>query len=305
MNHYLGVFGHTALDVILQVPKMPKIDSSIAVEDRIVRIGGTGANIARAASEMGVNVSLASFVGDDFPVEYMDALKKSGVNVEDVKKMKGFKTPTCWIVNDPEGNQTAFVDQGAMAHAADFELQMNTIEESEILHIGTGRPDYYRKVYDRLETEEKLVVFDPAQELEYVYDPSTFENFLKMSDYFFCNEREAGFALEYLEKDSPHDLLEYVDLVLITKGDEGSVLYLPGGETEIPAYEPDEIKEPTGAGDSFRAGFYAALYRDFPLKECFKVASARASFCVETSGPQDDLVSWEEVLDRYESQKPT
>ncbi len=301
MTGYLGVFGHTSLDVILDVPRMPDRGSSIAVEKRVTRFGGTAANISRAAAEMGIDVSLASFVGDDFPEDYLDSLEGSGVDTHDLVMMKGYKTPTCWIINDPTGDQTAFIDQGAMGHAEEFQVQSTTIENSEILHIGTGQPGYYRKVYEHADLDQKLIVFDPAQELEYVYDPETFERFLRMSDYFFCNQNEADVALKYLDEDRREDLLKFVELVLITEGSEGSSLYLPDENIQIPAYEPDEIIEPTGAGDSFRAGFYAALYRGFELKECFKVGSARASFSVEAAGPQDKLVGWEEVLERYEN----
>jgi len=301
MNSYLGVFGHTALDVILKVPNIPEKDSSIAVESRVVRYGGTAANIARAAAEMDVDVSLASFVGDDFPDDYLEALKRSGVNTYDLKKMEGYKTPTCWIINDEKGDQITLIDQGVMEHTETFELETRTLEDCEMIHIGTGQPTYYEKIFEYVDLDKKTIAFDPAQELEYVYDAEIFEKFLQKSDYFFCNEKELNVALEYLNKDEPENLLEYVEMALVTRGTQGSSLYLPDEKVDIPAYEPLEVVEPTGAGDSFRAGFYAGLYRDMPLVECCKIGSARASFSVETSGPQDNLVGWEEVQGRYKN----
>jgi len=300
MESYLGVFGHTALDVILQVPNLPKKDSSIAVENRVVRYGGTAANIARAAAEMDVEVSLASFVGEDFPKDYLKALKESGVDTYDLKKKEGYKTPTCWIVNDSIGEQITIIDQGVMDHMDSFDLETRTIEESDLLHIGTGQPGYYEKIFESVDLDQKTVTFDPAQELEYIYEAETFENFLQKSDYFFCNEKEMSVALDYLNEDKPENLLKYVEVVLVTKGSEGSSLYLPQGEVNIPAYETVDVVEPTGAGDAFRAGFYAGLYRDMSIVECCMIGSARASFSVECAGPQDNLVSWDEVLERYE-----
>jgi len=299
MNSYLGVFGHTALDVILKVPKIPEKDSSIGVESRVVRFGGTAANIARATAEMGVEVSLASFVGVDFPEEYLNALNDSGVSTYDLKKIEGYKTPTCWIVNDSKGDQITIIDQGVMEHTGDFELEPRTVKECDILHIGTGRPGYYEKIFQSVDLDQKTIAFDPAQELEYVYEASTFERFLQKSDYFFCNEKELEVALDYLNEEGPKKLLRYVDIVLVTRGSKGSSIYLPDEKVDIPAYEPVEVVEPTGAGDAFRAGFYAGLYRDMSLIECCRIGSARASFSVECAGPQDNLVSWEEVQERY------
>ncbi|MEF8831983.1 MAG: PfkB family carbohydrate kinase [Candidatus Thermoplasmatota archaeon] len=299
MDSYLGVFGHTALDVILQVPNLPEKDSSIAVESRVVRYGGTAANIARAAAEMDVDVSLASFVGNDFPEDYLNALKESGVSTYDLKMKEGYKSPTCWIVNDSMGDQITIIDQGVMEHADSFELKTRTVEECEILHIGTGRPGYYEKIFETTDLDQKTIAFDPAQELEYVYDAENFENFLQKSDYFFCNEKELNVALDYLNEDGAESFLKYIDMVLVTKGSQGCSIYLPNEKVDIPAYEPIDVVEPTGAGDAFRAGFYAGLFRDMSLIECSKLGSARASFSVECSGPQDNLVGWEEVQERY------
>ncbi len=298
-SSYLGVFGHTALDVILNVPKIPERDSSIAVESRVVRYGGTAANIARAAAEMCVDVSLASFVGEDFPEDYLHALKESGVSTYDLKKMEGYKTPTCWIINDSAGEQITIIDQGVMSHTKNFELETRTIDECEFLHIGTGQPGYYEKIFESIDLSQKTIAFDPAQELGYVYEAEIFENFLQKSDYFFCNEKEMNVALDYLNEKEPENLLKYVDLVLVTRGSKGSAIYLPEERVDIPAYEPSKMVEPTGAGDAFRAGFYAGLYRDMSLIECCKIGSVRASFSVESSGPQDNLASWEEVIERY------
>ncbi len=296
---YLGIFGHTALDIILDVPKIPELDSSIGVKAKKIRFGGTGANIARASSEMGVNVSLASFVGEDFPDDYHEALKNSGVRTFDLKKVKNHNTPRCWIINDSDGNQIALIDQGPMDKTEKFNIQRRTVEKCDVLHIGTGDPGYYRKIFDHNELKDKLIVFDPAQELEYMYEPKIFKDFLTKSDYFFCNETELKVALSYLERKSPEDILNWVDLLLVTKGAKGSTLYLEGKKIDISAHKPKKVVEPTGAGDAYRAGFYAARSRGYSLKESCEIGSVRASFSIESTGPQDNLVGWEEVIERY------
>ncbi|MBS3816586.1 MAG: carbohydrate kinase family protein [Candidatus Thermoplasmatota archaeon] len=304
METYLAVFGHTAIDVILNVPKLPDRDSSIAVEERATRFGGTAANIARASAEIDVDVSLCSFVGGDFPDDYLDALVDSGVSTDGLKVKKDHDTTTCWIINDREGEQLTIVDQGAMKEMQDFEIPTETIEDCEVLHIGTGKPSYYRKIYDRCDLEKKSVGFDPAQELEYMYDASTFEKFLRQSDFFFCNQKEKEVALRYLEIDSFETLLDDfgLDFILVTKGGEGSTLHLPEEKIIIPTYEPQKIVEPTGAGDAFRAGFYAALSRDLSLERACRAGSARASFAVEKAGSQTGRIGWKDVIFRMEEQ---
>ncbi len=302
MDAYLTVFGHTALDVLLRVPKLPENDSSIAVDKKTTRYGGTAANIARASAEMDVEVSLASFVGDDFPDDYHNALKNSGVSLQGLKEMTGFDTPRCWIVNDAEGNEITIIDQGVMKEAPKFDPPTEIIAGSDVLHIGTGKPGYYKKVYEAVDLDGKMVVFDPAQELEYMYEPPIFKDLLQLSDCFFCNSKEKDVALSYLSVDSVEAILEQFDLkmTLVTKGGKGSELYLESENMHIPAYEPKNFVEATGAGDAFRAGFYAALYRDCSIEEGCRIGSARASFALEHPGSQEHMVGWDDVIARKE-----
>ena len=58
---FLSVYGHIAVDTILYASGREVLD------DYYVGLGGTGANIARGASCLGVPAALFSSVGDDFP----------------------------------------------------------------------------------------------------------------------------------------------------------------------------------------------------------------------------------------------
>jgi len=301
MKSFVGIFGHTAIDVILEVPSLPEPNTSIGLDKKTIRYGGTGANIARNSAELSIPVSLASFVGDDFPEDYKRALKNSNVQIYDLDEIKGQNTTKVWIITDDEENQMAVVDQGAMQHSYKFDLQKETIKNSEIIHIGTGRPKYYEKVIDYAQKLNKKIYFDPAQELKYVYDSDNLISIIKKCESFFCNETELSLTLEYLDLKEPEDLFSYVESFIVTKGNKGSTLYHDDDIINIPAYKPTEIKEPTGAGDAYRAGFYAGLYRGYDIVESCKLASARASFALESAGPQENLIDWKTLLKRYES----
>lgn len=302
MKNFLGVFGHTAVDVILRVDTLPEPNSSIAVENKVTRFGGTGANIAKAASDLGVDTKLASFVGDDFDEDYRKELEESGVDTSDLLEIEGMRTPTCWIVSDRNEDQMAFIDQGAMENAPEFDIQNRAIEDSEVVHIGTGRPEYYEKIVELASDMNKTICFDPAQELKYIYTSDIFEKLLSKTEYFFCNEEELKVAKRYLGCSETDDLLDHVEVVIVTKGSEGSALHRSEGVDRIPAYEPENILDPTGAGDAYRAGFYAGLSRGYDLKGCCYIASARASFAVEYHGPQEASIGWEVVKERIMEQ---
>ncbi len=300
MKGYLQIYGHTAIDVILQTDELPEPNTSTAVKERTTRWGGTGANIAKAAADLGVKTGLSSFVGEDFPKKYKDSFNKSGIDLSGLVHLEGEDTPTCWIVTKPNGDQMALIDQGAMEEADKQEIIVSCIQDYQVIHIGTGRPRYYQKIMKIASNLNKTISFDPAQELKYVYEPEMFENLLSQSDLFFCNKNEGDIASKYLRLDEIEDILKYVDMMIVTNGDKGSTLYTQDGIEDIPPFQPKKVVDPTGAGDCYRAGFYAGLYQGYEPFECCLIGSARASFALESYGPQEVKVTWDDVIVKLE-----
>ncbi|MCK4366755.1 MAG: carbohydrate kinase family protein [Thermoplasmata archaeon] len=297
---FLGVYGHTVLDYIITVPRLPPPNTSIELIDRQVFFGGTGANIARIASSLGVRTALSSFVGEDFPADYEEALRRANVEISELAKVEGYNTPVAWIFSDREHNQICVIDQGPYRDSGGFEVRENTVRHSEIVHICTGRPEYYIKVIDLALELGRKVSFDPAQEIHYVYDKDTFNALLRKADHFFANESEIRTALKYTGLQKKEEIAEIVDLLIVTLGKNGSLVFHEGERFEIPAIRPDRTEEATGMGDAYRAGFYAAWSRGMDFDQCGWAGSATASFAMESRGGQTNIPTWEEVLSRAE-----
>ncbi|MFQ5909099.1 MAG: carbohydrate kinase family protein [Thermoplasmata archaeon] len=302
-EYFLGVYGHTVLDHIITLPRLPPPNTSIELIDRRVFFGGTGANIARIASSLGVKTALSSFVGEDFPPDYEEALEQSNVNISELVKVQGYHTPVAWIFSDSEHNQICVIDQGPYRDSGSFDAYDNTVRNSEIVHICTGRPEYYIGIVDTAIELGRRVSFDPAQEIHYVYDKGTFNEFLQKTNHFFANENELNTALKFTGLDGVQDLAEMVDLLVVTLGKEGSAVFHEGEKFEIPAIEPGRIEEATGMGDAYRAGFYAAWSRRMGFEDCGWTGSAAASFAMESRGGQTNIPTWEEVLSRMEENR--
>lgn len=300
---FLGVYGHTVLDHIITVPRLPPPNTSIELIDRRVFFGGTGANIARIASSLGTKTALSSFVGEDFPDGYMEALKASEVDISEVVQVKGYLTPVAWIFSDEKHDQICVIDQGPYRDSGTFEIQENTVRNSEIIHVCTGRPEYYTKIIDLAIEIGTKVSFDPAQEIHYVYNRETFNELFQRSNHFFANENELRAALKFTGLDEPTDLAEMVDLLVVTLGGKGSIIFCEGEEYEIPAIKPQRTQEATGMGDAFRAGFYAAWSRGLDFESCGWTGSATASFAMESRGGQTNIPSWEDVLSRVDKSR--
>ena len=144
----------------------------------------------------------------------------------------------------------------------------------------------------------RRISLDPAQEVHRVWNADLVSQALPMADALFCNDLEAETMCRYLQLE---DVME-VDLPLVvrTEGDKGSTAKVGGEVMRIPAVKADRVVDVTGAGDNYRAGFYAALYRGIDVPEALVIASAVSSFAVEEVGALNNLPTWEAVLERAE-----
>ncbi len=294
----LCVFGHTTIDHVMTAPSLPEPDTSIEVTSHIVSFGGTGANIARAAARLGVKTYLSSPVGNDLPDDFRRTLESDGVDLSGLIFVENAMTPRCWIISDPGHRQMAIMDQGAMREAEKLVFPKDVVDRSTHVHVGTGRPGYYRRVMKYAREIGKVVAFDPAQEIRYVYTPEFFRELLSLADIFFANQREMEVAMAYLGLRDMSEMLEWVNVLVVTRGEKGSVILSDSKVFDIPPIPPKKVVDTTGAGDAYRGGFYAGLARGLPLYETGLVASATASFAVESPTPQEGLPTWDMVAER-------
>jgi sugar/nucleoside kinase (ribokinase family) len=298
---FLCVYGHTNLDYIISLDKFPELNTSIDVKEKRRYFGGTAANVATIASSLGVPSALASFVGTDFPEEFRRLMERRGVDLRDLVALPDQETPTVWVVSDRQHNQIAYVYQGPMARMDTFKPRLDAAKESEWVHIMTGRPSYYLQVMKACRRLGKKIAFDPAQEIHNVWKPERFREAFAMADAFFANENELRTALSYLSLSRPEEMMAVVKLLVNTRGAEGSVIYTKDDRLEVPALKPRAIVDTTGAGDAFRAGFYAGIFRSMDLRRSALAGAAAASFIIEAQGSLTNVPTWGAVEDRIES----
>ena len=88
--------------------------------------------------------------------------------------------------------------------------------------------------------------------------------------------------------------------IVITRGERGASLFRDAREVRVPAFRPDRILDPTGAGDSFASGLLIALDEGHGWEEALTFANCVASFCLEGVGTEG-LAGRERVAARLRS----
>ena len=294
MEPFLSVYGHVAIDQILRVREFPKDNTSVDVIDKSTHLGGTGSNIAVVASRLGVPTALCAFVGMDFPKKFDDIISDAGVITDEFLKVEGFDTSQALVANDDNLTQKVLFYQGPQGFASKTGIILDkNASRSKHIHFCTGEPQYYIDIMKGL---KGTVAIDPAQEVHRIWNEDYLKDAMQYSKYLFCNRYEFESVRKYLKID---DIGEVdLPLAVCTCGSEGSIAVIDGERFNIPVVKADRVVDATGAGDSYRAGFYAGLYHGYDIHESLVIASSVSSFIVEEYGSMTASPTWDDVLER-------
>ena len=294
---FLSVYGHITVDHIMSVEEFPPNSVSVDVLSKDIFLGGTGTNIAVVASSLGVPTALCGFVGTDFPEELMNFITSKGVITDDLVARSDYCTAQAMIVNDSKKEQRVFFYQGPQGSASKLNnVLKNCASASKYVHFSTGDPDYYIDIMRQIKNGDRKIVFDPAQEIHRIWDRERFMTALGLSDIIFFNKYEAVSALKYTGASSLSQIGE--KMTVCTEGADGSAMYQNDKLTRIPVVKALRTKDNTGAGDAYRAGFYAGKYYGHKDTDALILGAATASFVVEESGALTNIPSWDMVTER-------
>jgi sugar/nucleoside kinase (ribokinase family) len=266
------------------------IETPFGKTDKIV--GGAASYIALAASYFSQDISLVSVIGDDFPQDFLNILKKNGTNLDGLQIKKGEKS-FFWAGkyhNDLNSRDT-------------LETQLNVLEKFDpivpdsakaidFLMLGNLVPAVQQKVISQLTKRPKLIVLDTMNFwMDIAMDD--LKKTLAMVDVLTINDSEARqLSGEYSLVKAAQKILQMGPKTLvIKKGEHGALLFNKDEVFFAPALPLEDVYDPTGAGDSFAGGFigYLAKTKDISfenMKRAIIFGSAMASFTVEKFGTE-------------------
>ncbi len=258
-----------------------------------IRKGGTGANIAFGMGSLGFTPQLLGAVGKDGAGD-LTWLQEHGVDTTGVVVSDTLHSPRFTVVTDQAQNQIGSFYPGAMAEAAGISL--DGIEVDLVL-VSPNDPGAMLR--HTAECKDRGVPFaaDPSQTLTFL-DGEAITALITGAAYLFTNEYEAGLVAQKTGL-SDEQILDVVGVRITTYGAKGSVLSRKGEpDRHVGIAEADQVVDPTGTGDAFRAGFLTATAWGLGLERAAQVGSLLATHVVETKGPQDYVLT--DFLGRFE-----
>ena len=130
-------------------------------------------------------------------------------------------------------------------------------------------------------------------------DGSTVLSLISGAEYLLTNDYERS-LLETKAGLTSEQVLDHVKIRVTTLGKDGVEITGRGIEPiHVPVARDVIPDDPTGVGDGFRAGFFAAISWGLGLERAAQVGSLIAALVLETVGPQEYDVRAEEFAKRF------
>lgn len=293
-NHFVG-------------DKLEKLNVAFHVPTMSKQFGGTGANIAYNLRRLEIEPILLAAVGQDLGA-YGDWMERSGVRRDHLKVLADEYTAACFITTDRSHNQIISFHPGAMDRAHEARIADVRIPFDAAIVSPNGRQamlDYARE----LKARGTRFVFDPGQGLPILDAPVLLEA-LSGAAIYIVNEYEWALTREKtgLDEDA---IAARVGALIVTRGGEGSLVRRGGIEAglgltsqriEIKPIPASQVVDPTGCGDSYRAGLLYALAHRRPLEQGARLGSLMGSLKVARPGPQSIELSFDAIRERYRAE---
>ncbi|MDQ1294785.1 MAG: adenosine kinase [Actinomycetota bacterium] len=270
----------------LVVEQLDKVALSFLVEDLQIRRGGVAGNIAFGLGNLGLRPLLVGAAGEDFE-EYRSWLERHGVDCSGVRISHLHRTARFICTTDQNHAQIASFYTGAMAEAREIELgPLHETERIDLVLVGANDPK--AMVRHTQECRERGIPFaaDPSQQLSWS-NGDMIRELIDGAQYLFCNDYEEALITQKTGW-SDAEVLERVQIRVITHGKDGVVVDCPEGDRLVVQVAPEEVRvDPTGVGDAFRAGFLAGQSWDLGLRRSAQLGCLLATLVLETVGTQE------------------
>ena len=257
--------------------------------------GGCAGNIAYNLKLLGGEPIIMAAVGEDFE-PYANNLKSYGISDDFIKIVDGEFTAQAFIINDKDNNQVNAFHPGAMNQA-----HLNKVTDAKGIELGIVSPDGRDAMIQHAEQFNAANIpffFDPGQGLP-MFDGDDLIRFCEQANYVILNDYESHMLVEKTGL-SLAEVAAKVEVLIVTKGSNGSTVYVDGETIEIATAPISAAQDPTGCGDAYRAGVLYGLSQGFGWKTCGQIGSLCGAIKIEQSGTQQHSFTSEEFAQRYE-----
>jgi adenosine kinase len=278
--------------------KLDSLSISIFLSELHDAHGGVGANIAYSLALLGEAPLLLGSVGKD-GLLYMEKLAHQGVNISHVHE-SNLPTAAFNVITDSDQNQVGGFYPGAMFDSDSLTLAPWK-DQNPIVVVSPHDPKAMRRQVQECKKWGLRLLYDIGQQVSNLPGDEMVEG-LDTAEVLIVNDYEISVLSTKIGR-SIEAIKQQVPVVITTLGKKGSMVE---GKDVAEAFtvgvaKPDQVADPTGAGDAFRAGFLYGYAREWPLKACVQLGAVCGTYAIEATGTQSHHFAPAEAAARYQA----
>ena len=264
-----------------------KIMTGLNIEKTIS--GGSVANSIVGLSQLGNQVGFIGKVSDDeLGGKYEEGLKSENVEFFYSKKKESINTGTCLILVTPDSERTMCTFLGIAGKISEQDVNVEAVKKSEILFLegylwDEGEP---RMAFEKAIISSKKVAMSLSDQFCVDRHKAHFLDLVKNKlDITFANEQE---ILSLIDAKNFTEVIEFAKslkkLIVITRGDKGAISIFGDQVDENSILSDLKIKDLTGAGDLFAAGFLHGYLNNLSNLESLNKGREMSSKVIQQMG---------------------
>ena len=261
--------------------------SNLKVEKTIS--GGSVANSIVGLSQLKNEVGFIGKVSDDdLGNKYEEGLKKENVNYFYSKKKEDIATGTCLILITPDSERTMCTFLGIAGKINKNDINIDVIKKSEIIFLegylwDEGEP---KKAFEKAINSSNKTAMSLSDQFCVERHKKDFLNLVKEKlDLTFANEGE---IMSLINAKNFNEVVSFAKEIkkhlIITRGEKGAISIFENEIVEVDVKKNLNIKDLTGAGDLFAAGYLHGLINNLSRKDCLEKGTELSSKIIQQIG---------------------
>ena len=306
-NPYILVLGASIVDIFGFCGRSYAQRDSIPGHIKI-SFGGVCRNIAENLARVGVNTQFISTLGDDENGKsILEHSKKFGYNMENSLFLEGESTPTYLAILNHQGEmESAVVDMESLNKMDEVFVdgKHEVFENAEYTIVDSDNPALLEYILKKYQGKSKFIL-DPVSAKKAKKIRHLIKYFHTIKPNRFETEALCGFKIETnddLRKAGKFFIEQGVKNVFISLDADG-IYYITseGEEGTLACCEAIEVKNVTGAGDSFVAGIGYGYMNNLNIKDTLKYSVAMSIITItheETINPKISHELVEDLVNR-------
>ncbi|HQE92197.1 MAG TPA: carbohydrate kinase family protein [Anaerolineae bacterium] len=300
------ITGSIAFDYLMSFPgdflehikpdRLNKLSLSFLVDEMRKQYGGCAPNIAFNLALLGEHPIVMGTAGQDFG-DYRAWLEAHGVDTSGVKIIPDVFTASFFVNTDRQQNQIASFYTGAMAYARELSFY-DVTTPVDMTIVSPNDPQAMQKYPAECKVLGIPYIYDPSQQIVRL-DGTALREGVEGADILIVNDYEYELLKDRTGMGDDDIRAVVTRAVIVTRGEQGSVIWADGDEVVVPVVPPQQVLDPTGVGDAYRAGLIKGLALGLPWRLCGQIGALAATYVLETHGPQTHSYTLAAFGERY------